>query len=125
MKMKSLKKVISLREASKMSGYNQDYLGSLIRKGEIKATKIGRSYFTTEEEIKNYIFAQKVIRKEWAFGHFFSQGRIKKILIASFMILVASFVYYLRSSEGNYQPTETPSTTLDADAETLTVQTER
>ncbi|HBB49602.1 TPA: hypothetical protein DEQ22_01620 [Candidatus Nomurabacteria bacterium] len=62
--MKKSKKVISLAEAAKLSTYNQDYLGSLIRKGEIKAQKIGRGYFTTEEEVKNFLLKQKKLSPE-------------------------------------------------------------
>ena len=53
--MPNLKKIISLNQASKISGYHQDYLSSLIRKNELKGEKIGNSWFTTEEEIRKYL----------------------------------------------------------------------
>jgi len=58
--MQSLKNVISLSQASKISGYTQDYLGYLIRSGEMKGIKKGRIWFTTDEEIQNYLFKKKV-----------------------------------------------------------------
>jgi hypothetical protein len=50
-------KFISLKEAAKISGYAPDYIGYLIRKGEISGKKIysGVSWVTTEEEIKEYV----------------------------------------------------------------------
>ena len=53
------RKLISLKEASKISGYHPDYLSSLIRKGEIKGERIGRNWFSTEEDIKDYLLRKK------------------------------------------------------------------
>ena len=58
--MQSLKKVISLNQAAQISGYTQDYLGYLMRRGEIKGLKKGRVWFTTEEDIKEYLFKKKI-----------------------------------------------------------------
>ena len=79
--MENLKKVISLSQASKISGYHSDYLSALIRKGEIKGKKVGKSWFTTEEELRNYKFKQKVRHKKFALVDFMSPGRTKKIII--------------------------------------------
>ncbi|MDP4000812.1 MAG: NYN domain-containing protein [bacterium] len=38
---------ISLAEAAKLTGYNQDYLGQLARSGKLEAKKIGRNWVTT------------------------------------------------------------------------------
>jgi len=40
---KLTKNMISLNQAAKISGYTQDYLGYLIRRGEIKAVRTGRN----------------------------------------------------------------------------------
>jgi len=53
--MKEVTRLISVREASKISGYHQDYISSLIRKGQIRGEKIGRNWVTTTEEIDLYI----------------------------------------------------------------------
>lgn len=90
--MESLKKVISLSQAAQISGYTQDYLGFLLRKGEIRGMKKGRVWFTTEEEIKNYLFKKKVRNEEFAIVDFFSPGRIKKIAIATAVILAGVFL---------------------------------
>ncbi|MBI5530484.1 MAG: helix-turn-helix domain-containing protein, partial [Candidatus Doudnabacteria bacterium] len=49
---------MSLSEASKSTGYHQDYLGFLCRTGKLKGFKIGRNWVTTksnlDEFIKNY-----------------------------------------------------------------------
>lgn len=63
--MENLRKVISLHQASQISGYHPDYLSALIRKKEILGEKKGGNWFTTEEEIKNYIFKQKIRNKNW------------------------------------------------------------
>src|SRR3989344_6931428 len=86
--MENLKKVISLHEASRISGYNQDYLSSLIRKSEIFGEKMGGSWFTTEEEIKNYIFKQKIKNKNLAVKYLLSFFRANNSFIYAFILLV-------------------------------------
>ncbi|MFA6000429.1 MAG: helix-turn-helix domain-containing protein [Candidatus Paceibacterota bacterium] len=95
--MQNLKKVIPLSEASKIYGYHSDYLSSLIRKGEIKGKKVGGSWFTTEEAIKEYLFKQKVRHKKFALVDFFSPTRMKKILFSAglffvVVVLVSSYI---------------------------------
>lgn len=87
--MANLKKVISLNQASKISGYHSDYLSALIRKGEMEGEKIGGNWFTTEEEIKNYIFKQKIQHKKWAIKDFFSQKRTQNILLSSLILFLS------------------------------------
>lgn len=101
--MNSLKKVISLNQAAKLSGYTQDYLGYLVRKGEIKATKKGKVWFTTEEEVNNYIFKKKVLHKELAIKDFFSPTRSKRIFWAVILITIFfSFVFLSNVSKKNF-----------------------
>jgi len=89
--MQNLKKVISLNKASKISGYTQDYLGFLIRSGELKGEKMGRSWFTTEEEINNYFFKRKVRQNKFAFREFFSKTRTKRIVVFSAIFIMIIF----------------------------------
>jgi hypothetical protein len=89
--MESLKKAISLNQAAELSGYTQDYLGYLIRTGEIKGIKKGRAWFTTEEEVKDYLFKKKVRHQEFAIKDFFSPTRTKKIIIAAVIIFIGLF----------------------------------
>ena len=113
--MKKSKKVISLTEAAKLSEYNQDYLGSLIRKGEIKGEKIGRSYFTTEEEIKNFLFKQKIPDKKPTVRDFFSRHYTSTIFVNALTILVGfSLIGFYIWSIGNNKPKISTTTTPDA-----------
>ena len=89
--MESLKKAISLNQASELSGYTQDYLGYLIRTGELKGVKKGRAWFTTEEEVNDYLFKKKVQHKEFAIKDFFSPTRTKNIIIAAITIFIGLF----------------------------------
>ncbi len=88
--MENLKKVISLSQASKFSGYHSDYLSALIRKGELRGEKRGGNWFTTEDEINNYIFKQKIRHKKLAIGGFLSKKRTNKIILTSGMIFLAA-----------------------------------
>ena len=87
--MNNLNKAISLNQAAKITGYHSDYLSSLIRKGEIKGEKIGGSWFTTHEEIKNYIFKQKVRHQKFAVVDFVSPKRTKKVFIFTTIVFVS------------------------------------
>ena len=46
---------MSLAEASKLTPYSKEYLGLLARKGRIAATKIGRNWHITQEELEQYM----------------------------------------------------------------------
>jgi len=46
---------ITLREASKYSGYHPDYISSLIREGTLEGRKVGRSWVTTYSAIQKYL----------------------------------------------------------------------
>ncbi len=43
--------LISLSRAAQLTGYHQDYLGQLCRLGKLRATKIGRNWFTSPEAL--------------------------------------------------------------------------
>lgn len=92
--MESFKKVISLNQAAKISGYTQDYLGYLIRTGEMKGVKKGRIWFTTEEDVKNYIFKKKVRSEKLAVREFFSPTRTRNIVIATIIVFVGVFLLF-------------------------------
>jgi hypothetical protein len=48
-------KLLSMYQASKLCPYEQGYLSLLARRGEIKAEKIGRNWYTTIEWINEYL----------------------------------------------------------------------
>lgn len=106
--MESLKKVISLNQAAKISGYHQDYLGFLVRKGELRGKKIGRTWFTTEAEIRSYILKQKVRSNKFGFTDFFSLRRIRKIFFIGIIILISSISFsYIASSKSEGRTVQT------------------
>ena len=49
------KNYISLKEAEKITGYSANYLGLRARQGKLRAIKIGRDWFTTQEWLKEYV----------------------------------------------------------------------
>ncbi|OGI71597.1 hypothetical protein A3B84_02190 [Candidatus Nomurabacteria bacterium RIFCSPHIGHO2_02_FULL_35_13] len=120
LEMENLKKVVSLGQASKITGYHSDYLSALIRKGEMKGEKVGGSWFTTEEEINNYIFKQKIRHKKFAILDFFSPTRTKKILISAgilFSVIILFGIYlYGKIIKVNF---EEGKKTLSSDAEII------
>lgn len=94
--MPNLKKVISLHQASKISGYHQDYLSALIRKGDMKGEKIGGNWFTTEEEINNYIFRQKIRNKNIISKYFLLFARANRVFIYAFVfiLIISTGIYF-------------------------------
>ena len=47
--------LISLQEASKLSGLSHDHLRRLAGQGKLWAKKIGRNWVTTEQAIQDYL----------------------------------------------------------------------
>ncbi|MCX6712850.1 MAG: hypothetical protein NTY66_01430, partial [Candidatus Vogelbacteria bacterium] len=46
---------LSLKEASKRSGYNQDYIGQLIRGGKVEARRVGKSWLVSRHSLVAYL----------------------------------------------------------------------
>lgn len=125
--MESFKKFISLNQAAQLSGYSQDYLGFLIRKGEIKGAKKGRSWFTTEEEVKNYLFKKKVQHKEFAIKDFFSPTRTKNIIITAIIILIGGFLVssFISKEKISSEPVVESAVTSDGEGVNIKVESSR
>jgi len=51
--------IISLSEASKVTGYHQDYLAFLCRSGKLQASKIGRNWITTKPALDEFVANHK------------------------------------------------------------------
>ena len=47
--------LISVTEASQISGFTPAWIRRLISRGEIQGVKIGHNWLTTEEEIREYM----------------------------------------------------------------------
>ncbi len=53
-----------MSQAAALSGYHQDYLGQLCRLGKIKASKIGRNWYTTQSELQSLLSFTGAIEEE-------------------------------------------------------------
>jgi excisionase family DNA binding protein len=92
--------LISLREASKITGYHPDYLSSLIRKNELKGHRLGRMWFVSQSELKDFI-RQKENHTRSAPSNFFQ--KLTKVIFAIFVIVLVVFVssQVIRNAESN------------------------
>ena len=52
-------RLISLPEAAELYGFEANYLGTLARKGRLKAQKVGTSWVTTPQDVENYIASRQ------------------------------------------------------------------
>lgn len=88
--MEKLGDLITLREASKISGYNSDYLSYLIRSGKMHGRKVGRNWMTTQEDVKYYLVhlsaLSKITRKPVTFS--------SAIFVVFISVLATFGVYY-------------------------------
>ncbi len=119
--MESLKKIISLSQASQISGYTQDYLGYLIRRGEIKGVKKGRVWFTTEEEVKDYIFKKNIRGQKFIVKGFFSPTRIKKIIFFAVLIFIIISFFKERQNHSNFVPVDEIKSPIISDGEAMKI----
>ena len=81
--MEELKKIIALKEASKISGYNPDYIGQLIRSGKIPGKQVycNIAWMTTAEAIFAYkLKSEKKSNKNSVIKDFFGDNK-RKLLI--------------------------------------------
>ena len=69
------RRLISLTQAEEITGYAEDYLSWLARRGKLKAVKIGRNWLTTRAAVENYKKAN-----EGPHRHFKHSKRRKKPL---------------------------------------------
>ncbi len=120
--MGNLKKVISLNQAAQISGYTQDYLGYLIRNGEIRGVKKGRVWFTTEEAVRDYLFKRKIIKEKFVIKGFFSPTRTKKIIIFAIIIFLGcTFLASNLNRTENINRAEIRSA-IDSDGEAIIIK---
>ena len=55
----TLNDLISLQEASKLSGLSHDHLRRLAGQGKLWAKKIGRNWVTTEQAVREYLSVER------------------------------------------------------------------
>lgn len=53
-------KILSLKQASELSGYDQDYLGQLCRSGKLRSTKVGKGWVTSESALNEFLGVQNL-----------------------------------------------------------------
>lgn len=96
--------IISLREASKISGYHQDYLSFLIRKNKLQGQKIGKVWCVKEENLRNFMQEKASLKSQEDLesdqAERFSQADKNKIfpknlIIAVLLVLLLSFFSFL------------------------------
>ncbi len=51
-------RLISLAEAAKLYGFDDQYLGNLARRGRLKAQKVGDRWITTPNDVESYIHSR-------------------------------------------------------------------
>ncbi|MDD5290012.1 MAG: hypothetical protein PHT40_02310 [Patescibacteria group bacterium] len=71
---------ISLSEAAKLCTYSQEYLSLLARRGELKAQKIGRNWFTKTDWLKKYIEDHPADLNGNIKGRLLEEEKLKKII---------------------------------------------
>ena len=104
---------ITLKEASELSGYSQDYIGQLIRMGKLSGKQVyyNVAWVTTKEALDEYIdkarekkskgIADHLKRSEYPILKFLQDGRFDKMMrifmyagavLAGFMVLLSLFI---------------------------------
>lgn len=93
------KKLISIKEAAKISPYEQGYLSLLARRGELKAEKVGRNWFTTVRWLNEYIEEKKpdqVIEREETFWEkiSFRKEAVRLVFWIFCLLLLSSYWFW-------------------------------
>lgn len=103
------KDTITLKEASKLSGYSPDYIGQLIRQGKLPGKQVysSVSWVTTEDAILSYMESSKQggVQKElvptgvlvWGIDEWSRLYIYVGRAIAGILIVVALFFFYIFS----------------------------
>ena len=125
--MQCINDLITVREAAKLSGYNPDYISSLIRSGKLRGTKVGKNWMTTADDVRRYARAvqieaesakrslgQKIVARigawlERRFGFAFKVGLF--IIGISAFLALASYGAYSAVYQNAYQDAQSASTT--------------
>lgn len=91
--IKDNKKLITLKEAAKISGYSADYVGQLIRSGKIPGKQIytNITWVTTEEAIMDYKFNKQANKDYTTRARFNSQIRKIKIQLEVIKLFFQTF----------------------------------
>lgn len=111
------KKYISLTEAAGGTPYSQEYLSLLARKGKLPSKKIGRNWYTTREDVREYVVQQQKnllseIEKKEAVVKIEAEPPLPRVVVAEveptqeqsakvwgedFLLEIGRIYFYLRS----------------------------
>jgi len=95
-------KFITLKEASRISGYSQDYLGQLIRKGKLPGKQVyfKVAWMTSEEALRQYMEREKSGRSKLAkrplgerFKEFTKETKIRFLFEWEVLKMLRIFLY--------------------------------
>ena len=84
---------ITLREAGSISGYHPDYIGALIRSNKVKGKKIGKNWYVSRKEVREYLATKHYVPASMALS---SLGK-KALIILGCIVLVGACVAYATS----------------------------
>jgi len=89
--------LISLREASKISGYHSDYLSFLIRSNKLKGNKVGHMWVVYKNDLENFL-KKKEVHKSFS-SNFFQ--KIGKVIFTTFIVVVFAIISFqaIKSSD--------------------------
>lgn len=76
----------------------------------MKGVKKGRAWFTTPEDVKDYIFKKKIRSEKLAIREFFSPTRSKKIIIATLVLFFVIFLFWTNFINKKSKDVEVKST---------------
>ena len=103
--MEKLADLITLREASKISGYNPDYLGFLIREGKLRGKKVGRNWLTTREDVRYYLANASARQEVSKKSNFLRTGFI--VISISLLVTFAAYFAYMMVYQNVYNQVST------------------
>jgi len=97
------KKLITLKEASEISGYAPDYIGQLIRSGKVSGKQVysNIAWMTTEEAVREYMkngkSAKKISSNKTKAAFFFLKNpfTVYRIFLYLALIFLISFSFIL------------------------------
>jgi hypothetical protein len=58
------KKLLSTKDAAKLSGYNPDYLARLCRDGKIIGTQVGRTWLVSQQSLEDFVKSQDLHKQK-------------------------------------------------------------
>jgi excisionase family DNA binding protein len=87
-------KELSLKEASKLTGYHPDYISYLIRNKKINGEKIGRNWFVSKDELLTYLSTKKYSSAT----ALFKKSTLALVSMVVFLVIAVSF-YFLSGTD--------------------------